>query len=289
MNNLIRLKKMAGFAFVLCFIIIGTNNLTGQIKLKKNVGSGGPQEGAIFDYNDQVNEMILECLVSSENTSSFTFEFYNFYSEFAEIQINQLEITHNSIPLTINESFPILITQNSDHDFNVEHNKTWSELGNSCPEFNINIEYTITVQYLNDLVDSESFEENYNFQIPICGTLCDETVGGKGTTNNSDGNNGTKDEGSNEHRLNQNIIESSIYPNPTDGSFQINYTLESDEIVNISLFNSTGKKINTIVNQTQEKGEYTLECNELEKYANGIYYVMIRTGDEIHTQKIVKF
>ncbi len=77
-----------------------------------------------------------------------------------------------------------------------------------------------------------------------------------------------------------------IYPNPFNPSTIINYELLSTNFVELSVFNTLGEKVQTLVNRRQEAGNYELRFNA-NNLAAGIYFVQIQTGHEILAQKIV--
>jgi len=81
----------------------------------------------------------------------------------------------------------------------------------------------------------------------------------------------------------------SIYPNPFTNSFTIDYSISAkiDEIVDISIYDLTGKKIKTVINDIQIPGEYHVDCT-LDDAPAGIYFCLYRIGNNSGMQKIVK-
>jgi len=65
------------------------------------------------------------------------------------------------------------------------------------------------------------------------------------------------------------------YPNPTSGKTQIDYTLAQDAVVTIELFDVTGRKVKSILNQATSIGKHSVEIADLEKYADGSYFYKI--------------
>lgn len=76
-----------------------------------------------------------------------------------------------------------------------------------------------------------------------------------------------------------NLIHLKIYPNPTNGNWNIVHAATMDSI---ELFDSTGKKLQTIQPNTNE---YVLFGNDL---PSGIYLVKIKSGLDFTMQKIIK-
>ena len=70
------------------------------------------------------------------------------------------------------------------------------------------------------------------------------------------------------------------YPNPFNPSTKINYTLKEISNVGIKIYNILGEVVETLVNDVQNAGNYTLEWNAA-NYSSGIYiYVMNAESNE---------
>lgn len=65
------------------------------------------------------------------------------------------------------------------------------------------------------------------------------------------------------------------YPNPASGKTQIDFTLAQDATVTIELFDVTGRKVKSILNQETSTGKHSVEVADLEKYADGSYFYKI--------------
>lgn len=81
-------------------------------------------------------------------------------------------------------------------------------------------------------------------------------------------------------------INSSIYPNPTNGNAEIDFLLTSSSNINIKIYDVTGRCVKTILNEKKSEGgqKITLNATELR---NGIYFYTI-TGDGFsETKKFV--
>ncbi|MCK9453093.1 MAG: T9SS type A sorting domain-containing protein [Bacteroidales bacterium] len=77
------------------------------------------------------------------------------------------------------------------------------------------------------------------------------------------------------------------YPNPFNEECSISYHITKKQPVEISLFDLYGRKIKTLENGVQEVGEHTLNINGND-LAAGIYTVVLISGDQKETTKIVK-
>jgi len=78
----------------------------------------------------------------------------------------------------------------------------------------------------------------------------------------------------------------SIYPNPANNYFNLTITLENPELINISLFNSTGAIVKQIIDYKAQKGENNLKIitNSLNY---GLYLCSITCKDFTLSKKIV--
>lgn len=81
-----------------------------------------------------------------------------------------------------------------------------------------------------------------------------------------------------------NAFEAKAYPNPFTASFSLNLTTNSDEKVNVYVYDMTGRlleqsEVNPSVLEDQEFGA---------QYPTGIYNVVVNQNDEVRTIKVVK-
>jgi hypothetical protein len=86
---------------------------------------------------------------------------------------------------------------------------------------------------------------------------------------------------------NASINEVFVYPNPTENTTEVNYTLANNSNVEIQVVDITGKIIYTTSLGTQNAGKNKVSI-DASNYNNGIYYVTIVTGDSKVTKKFVK-
>ena len=81
------------------------------------------------------------------------------------------------------------------------------------------------------------------------------------------------------------------YPNPFNPSTTIRYGLDSNSNVNITIYDITGKLINTLVNQEQTQGWHSITWNGTNQHGEqvpaGIYLSRIGTENEVKTTKLM--
>jgi hypothetical protein len=80
------------------------------------------------------------------------------------------------------------------------------------------------------------------------------------------------------------------YPNPFNPTTNINYSIPQDAMVKLTVFNSLGQVVKTIVNAEQKAGYYTIRwdgSNESgSKVASGMYIYRITAGSFTHSIKM---
>ncbi len=79
-----------------------------------------------------------------------------------------------------------------------------------------------------------------------------------------------------------------LYPNPTNQFININYVVANDGLVTIELFDLSGKKISTFLNEEMKAGNYTLQPNLVnEGLFKGTYFVKVAVNGKSETQQLV--
>lgn len=76
------------------------------------------------------------------------------------------------------------------------------------------------------------------------------------------------------------------YPNPFNPSTTIEYTLSPARYVELSIYNVLGQNIETLVEDTQVSGRYSVNWNAQDLPA-GIYLAVLNTGNQIRITKMV--
>ena len=76
-------------------------------------------------------------------------------------------------------------------------------------------------------------------------------------------------------------------PNPFSNFFTINYDLSDDEVINITLSNSFGQIVKTLMSEKVQGGSHQLHVST-EDLTSGMYFITLRTQNGSETKKIVK-
>jgi hypothetical protein len=77
------------------------------------------------------------------------------------------------------------------------------------------------------------------------------------------------------------------YPNPFNPSTIINYELPITNYVDLSIYNTIGQKVKTLVSQKQTAGKYQVEW-DASGFASGVYYYRLRTnGGFVQSRKLL--
>lgn len=99
-----------------------------------------------------------------------------------------------------------------------------------------------------------------------------------------------KDLGGGETNIPLKTAISSAYPNPFNPRISIAYQLSSAKPVKIDVYNGRGQLIKTLVNESKQAGQYTVEWNGSSQNGNpmssGIYYLRMQAGSIREIRKI---
>jgi rhamnogalacturonan endolyase len=76
------------------------------------------------------------------------------------------------------------------------------------------------------------------------------------------------------------------YPNPFNPTTNITYTVKQRERVKLAVYNVLGKEVATLLDKTQNPGEYTITFNA-NGLTSGIYYYRLQTKTQTITRKMV--
>ena len=76
-----------------------------------------------------------------------------------------------------------------------------------------------------------------------------------------------------------------VYPNPSDGNFNVKIKSAELGMINISVTSLTGQVI--LQTQKENSSELVEMPIDLTEYSNGIYFLRIRVGEELITKKII--
>lgn len=76
-----------------------------------------------------------------------------------------------------------------------------------------------------------------------------------------------------------------IYPNPVTSQSTIEYFMEENINVTLSIYNSIGMLVSEVISTTQAAGMHQVQVNTAD-FDNGIYFVKFSAGDDTFTQKM---
>ena len=85
----------------------------------------------------------------------------------------------------------------------------------------------------------------------------------------------------------QTISEVKVFPNPSDGRFQLTFEYSGEEKLKAKVFDITGKMVEDI-SEDLVKSERSVSANvDLMSPGSGIYFVRISAGKSLLTKKII--
>jgi uncharacterized repeat protein (TIGR01451 family) len=76
------------------------------------------------------------------------------------------------------------------------------------------------------------------------------------------------------------------FPNPFNPSTQINYSVPKNAFVTLKVYDSNGKEVATLVNESKVPGNYDVNF-DASKYASGIYFYTINANSFTSTKKMI--
>ncbi|MCE1165684.1 MAG: T9SS type A sorting domain-containing protein [Bacteroidetes bacterium] len=76
------------------------------------------------------------------------------------------------------------------------------------------------------------------------------------------------------------------YPNPFNPTTTINYAIPQNGVVQIKIFDITGREIKSLVNETKTAGYYSITFNASD-LSSGVYFYRIQAKDFIQTKRMV--
>lgn len=83
----------------------------------------------------------------------------------------------------------------------------------------------------------------------------------------------------------KNLFLDQNYPNPFNNSTLIYYSTEQDGNVELSVYDYTGRRVQTVVNQYQSSGHYDIEING-SGLSSGIYFYILRSNNQIQSRRM---
>ena len=84
-------------------------------------------------------------------------------------------------------------------------------------------------------------------------------------------------------------IQATIYPNPFENEFKIDYQLAVDSDITIEIYDNSGRKVHTIYKMSQKAGYYTERINSDDiGNQSGLYHIRFITGEESLSRSIIR-
>jgi hypothetical protein len=79
-----------------------------------------------------------------------------------------------------------------------------------------------------------------------------------------------------------------IYPNPSKGNVNIEYTIETSSKVNLSIYNILGVKVAELANNNQSSGSYKFNVSAADNdFHSGVYFISLIVNDKATLQRLV--
>jgi len=74
------------------------------------------------------------------------------------------------------------------------------------------------------------------------------------------------------------------YPNPFNSATKIEYSLEKQSQISISIYDINGRRLETLVNKKQNAGKYTIDFNS-KNYSSGVYFCEFLINEALADEK----
>lgn len=78
-----------------------------------------------------------------------------------------------------------------------------------------------------------------------------------------------------------------VYPNPTTGEFTVQFSVENEGLITLSVINSNGQVVDVILNKNMPKGTYRYNSN-ISNFSSGTYAAVLSGKEQVETAKIIK-
>jgi hypothetical protein len=76
------------------------------------------------------------------------------------------------------------------------------------------------------------------------------------------------------------------YPNPFNPSTHFKFTVGSQQLVTLTVFDALGREVSTIVNEMMQPGTYTATWNAL-PFTSGVYFYRLQAGTFSETKRMI--
>jgi hypothetical protein len=92
--------------------------------------------------------------------------------------------------------------------------------------------------------------------------------------------------GINEETNQENLSSLSIYPNPTNSSAQILFSLKEYESIELSIYNIVGQRVLTLIDDNKVAGNHNYNLNT-SLLTSGVYFIKLKTKEKIYLKKLI--
>ena len=87
------------------------------------------------------------------------------------------------------------------------------------------------------------------------------------------------------------LSDFSIFPNPFKSNTTVSYKFEADSFVSINIFNASGKKVKSLINQIENIGTHYINWDGTDEFNNkmpaGLYFIRLNSNGKRKTSKIL--
>ncbi len=77
-----------------------------------------------------------------------------------------------------------------------------------------------------------------------------------------------------------------IFPNPFSTNTTITFHVPNSGLVELIVYDINGKKIQTLINEHKQEGEYQVAFNSLNRIS-GVYFYELKVGNLLNRQKMI--
>ncbi|MEO6167460.1 MAG: MopE-related protein, partial [Chitinophagales bacterium] len=77
-----------------------------------------------------------------------------------------------------------------------------------------------------------------------------------------------------------------IFPNPANNQTTLQFTLPHTSQVNVAVFDLSGKKINSLIDDEMQQGNHSLQLYTTQ-FSKGVYLLRMKSADGIHNEKLI--
>lgn len=83
------------------------------------------------------------------------------------------------------------------------------------------------------------------------------------------------------------LVFSKLAPNPFTGAAFLRYTLGSDALVSVKVYDISGNLMDMLINKVQPANSYTIKWDS-SKFSQGVYFIRMEVGKFTKMHKVVK-